>query len=251
MTRFLIPLCVLVPLLVGQAARRTVLDGVYTEAQAKRGMDAYDGKCGSCHKPTLDGGAEAMPLRGEHFLETWRDDSLEPVFQHMSTRMPRRPVGEPGTLSANTYVDIIAYILKVNEYPAGTVELTREALGNVLLVGKEGPQPLATNATVQVVGCFMPGSRDEWVLTKAGDLQRTRDASEITPAELKAAADKPLGAQKFRLSNLDDFKPGFRPEMWKGREVFAKGPLTRSSSGDRIFVLSLDVVNTTASSCTP
>jgi hypothetical protein len=228
------------PLLGGP---RTVLEGVFTEAQAKRGMDAYDAKCAGCHKPTLDGGAEALPLRADHFLETWRDDSLEPLFNHMSTRMPRRPVGEPGTLPANTYVDIIAYILKVNEYPAGASELTREALASTLLVGKEGPQPLPTNASVQVVGCFTSGTGDTWSLTKAGDLGRTRNTSEITPAELKAASDKPLGTAKFRLSNLDDFKPGFVPEAIKGQKVFAKGPLTRSASGDRIFVLSLEVVS--------
>ena len=244
MIRFLVLFLIgLAAVLNGQGKPRTVLDGVYTEAQAKRGMEAYDAKCGTCHKPTLDGGAEAMPLRGDHFLETWRDDSLEPVFNHMSTRMPRRPVGEPGTLPAKTYVDIIAYILKVNEYPAGAMELTQEALGSTLFVGKEGPQPLATNASVQVVGCFTPGTGDNWLLTKAGELGRTRNAEEITSQELRAAADKPLGTQRFRLSNLDEFKPGFVPETFKGRKVFVKGPLTRSSSGDRIFVLSLDAVS--------
>jgi len=234
-------------LLPAQTKPRTVLDGVYTEAQAKRGMDFYDAKCGSCHRPTLDGGAEALPLRADHFLETWRDDSLEPLFNHMSTRMPRRPVGEPGTLPANTYIDIIAYILKVNEYPAGASELTRETLGSILLVGKEGPRPLATNASVQVVGCFTPGPGDNWQLTNAGDLGRTRDTSQITPEELKSAAAKPLGTQKFRLLNLDDVKPGFMPESIKGQKVFLKGPLTRSSGGDRIFVLSIEALS---SSCT-
>ncbi len=235
-------------LAVGQEKRHTVLDGVYSEAQANRGMQAYDANCGSCHKPTLDGGPEALPLRGDHFLETWRDDSLEPVFNHMRTRMPRRPMGEPGTLSANTYVDIIAYILKANEYPAGMNELTQDALANTQLVGKEGPRPLPTNASIQVVGCFTPGAGDTWMLTSAGDLSRSRNTEEITPAELKAAAEKPLGTQKFRLSNLDDFKPGFRPESYKGQKVFAKGPLTRSASGDRIFVLSLEPIS---ASCTP
>lgn len=235
-------------LAAGQESRRTVLDGVYSDAQANRGMQAYDANCGGCHKPTLDGGPEALPLRGDHFLETWRDDSLEPVFNHMRTRMPRRPLGEPGSLSPNTYVDIIAYILKVNEYPAGANELTQDALAHTQLVGKEGPRPLPTNASVQVVGCFTPGTGDTWMLTNAGDLSRSRNTEEITPAELKAAGEKPLGTQRFRLSNLDDFKPGFRPESYKGQKVFAKGPLTRSTSGDRIFVLSLEPIS---ASCAP
>jgi hypothetical protein len=101
-----------------------------------------------------------------------------------------------------------------------------------------------------VVGCFTPGPGDTWTLTKAGDLGRTRNTAEITPGESKAAVDKPLGTQKFRLSNLDDFKPGFMPESAKGQKVFAKGPLTRSAGGDRIFVLSMEVV-AGGTACTP
>ena len=134
------------------------------------------------------------------------------------------------------------------EYPAGAGELTQDSLGNTQLVGKEGPRPLPTNASVQVVGCFTPGAGDTWMLTNAGDLSRSRNTGEITPAELKAAGEKPLGTQKFRLSNLDDFKPGFHPESYKGQKVFAKGPLTRSASGDRIFVLSLEPIS---ASCAP
>lgn len=231
-----------------QPSRRTVLEGVYTEAQAERGMASYDAKCSTCHKPTLDGGPEALPLRGGRFLERWRDDSLEPLFNHMRTRMPRRPVGEPGSLNAKTYVDIIAYILKVNEYRLGPTELTEDMLANILLVGPEGPRLLPTNASVEAVGCFTPGAGDSWKLTNAGDLSRSRNTEEINPDELKAAAAKWLGTQEFKLSNLDDFKPGFQPEAFKGKKVLVKGPLTRSASGDRIFVLSLDAA---APSCAP
>jgi hypothetical protein len=81
------------------------------------------------------------------------------------------------------------------------------------------------------------------MLTKAGTLSRTRDTDEVRPEELKAASAKPLGPQKFRLSNLDDFKPGFDPKSLKDQKVLAKGVLNRSSAGDRIFVLSLDAVS--------
>jgi hypothetical protein len=33
------------------------------------------------------------------------------------------PFTEPGKLSRQQYIDIAAYVLKVNGYPAGTVEL--------------------------------------------------------------------------------------------------------------------------------
>ncbi len=245
MTRLLLLLAAAVLL---HAEPRTVLEGVYTEAQARRGMEAYDAKCGSCHKPTLDGGAEALPLRGQHFLETWRDDTLFALFNHMQTRMPRRPVGEPGTLPRATYVDIVAYILKVNEYPAGSQELTEESLGSIMVVGPEGPRPLATNTVVQTVGCFAQGPKDTWLLLHAGALERIRATDPSAPVELERAQQKPLGAAQYRLTNLDDFKPNFAPEPVKGKKVLVKGPLTRSSAGDRIFVLQLEEL---PGPCTP
>ena len=39
-------------------------DGVYTEAQAKRGETAYSELCASCHGPDLTGGEMAPGLTG-------------------------------------------------------------------------------------------------------------------------------------------------------------------------------------------
>ena len=221
---------------------RTVLDGVYTEAQAARGQMAYQINCSMCHRESLDGGAEALPLRGEHFLESWRDDSLAPLFDHMRTRMPRRPGGEPGSLSANTYIDILAYILKVSEYPSGSRELTKDVVGSIQLVGKDGPKPLATNALVQVVGCFTPGAGNSWILDKSSDPVRTRNAEEVTAEERKASADKALGSARFRLQNLPDFRANFMPDAYRGHKVVAKGSLIRQTNNDRIYVLALEMV---------
>ena len=226
---------------------RTVLEGVYTDAQAVRGQTAYQVNCSMCHRESLDGGAEALPLRGEHFLESWRDDSLAPLFDHMRTRMPRRPGGEPGSLSENTYIDILAYILKVSEYPSGSRELTKDVVGSIQLVGKDGPKPLATNALVQVVGCFAAGPGNTWVLNNSSDPVRTRNAEEIAAEERKAGADKALGTGKFRLQNLPDFRANFMPDDYKGHKVAAKGSLIRQTNNDRIYVLTLETVADTCS----
>ena len=225
---------------------RTVLDGVYTDAQAARGQTAYQVNCSMCHLESLDGGAEALPLRGEQFMESWRDDSLAPLFDHMRTRMPRRPGGEPGSLSENTYIDILAYILKVSEYQSGSRELTKDAVEHIQLVGKDGPKPLPTNALVQVVGCFAAGAGNTWVLNNASDPVRTRNAEEVTAEERKAAVDRVLGTGKFRLQNLPDFRADFVPDAYKGRKVVAKGSLIRQTNNDRIYVLALEMV---ADSC--
>ena len=96
---------------------KTVLDGVYTDAQASRGQAAYAQHCESCHGPTLDGGGQARPLHTTLFLEVWREDYLSSLFQYMQTRMP--PGDLAGTLTEAQYTDILAYILQFNKYPAG------------------------------------------------------------------------------------------------------------------------------------
>jgi mono/diheme cytochrome c family protein len=219
---------------------RTVLDGVYTAAQATRGEKAYTASCASCHRDTLEGGAEALSLKGERFMESWRDDTLEGVFLHMKTRMPRRPAGEPGSLPEQSYVDILAYILKANDFPAGNTELTPAGVGSTLLVGKDGPKPLPANAQVQAVGCLTAGANDTWTLATASEAARARNAEEITADEVKNAAPRPLGSREFRLQNLEDLRAGFTPASLKGHKVLAKGVLTRQAKNERIYVTSIE-----------
>src|SRR5262249_10822653 len=51
-------------------------DGVYTEAQAKRGEGFYSQYCASCHGPDLAGGEMAPGLTGGEFASNWNDLSL-------------------------------------------------------------------------------------------------------------------------------------------------------------------------------
>ena len=76
---------------VSQNKSKTVLDGVYTPSQAERGRDAYFQNCARCHRDDLSGNPEAMPLTGRRFIDSWREDSLFSLFDHMATRMPREP----------------------------------------------------------------------------------------------------------------------------------------------------------------
>ena len=72
-------------------APRTILDGVYTEAQADRGLRAYTENCSRCHRDNLQGNPEALGLTGTRFIDAWREDSLFSLFDFMATRMPRQP----------------------------------------------------------------------------------------------------------------------------------------------------------------
>jgi quinoprotein glucose dehydrogenase len=229
-------ICTIV-LLLPAAFAQTVLDGAYTAAQAMRGEAAYQMHCGGCHGETLDGRAMGA-LRGDKFLDRWREESLTPLFDHIRTRMPANAAG---SLSSSAYLDILAYILQVNTYPPGPRELTADSAGKFKLVGKGGPKPLGSNTLVTVIGCFT-GASGEWTVDKATEPVRTRNADEITAEERSRATTLPLGSQGFQLENLDELPPGFKPEALQGHKVAAKGVLLRRQGKDRINVLAIESV---------
>ncbi len=99
---------------------RSVWDGVYTEEQATRGQRAYARECTACHLDDLLGDGIAPPLVGAAFSFRWTDLSVADVFVTIRTTMPQ---DAPASLSARAYADIAAYLLSVNEYPAGDEEL--------------------------------------------------------------------------------------------------------------------------------
>lgn len=220
------------------APPKTVLDGVYTEAQAKRGESAYNTNCAGCHGEDLTGRVMG-PLRGNGFLDLWREDDLTYLFTHIKTRMPANAAG---SLPEKTYLDILAYILQVNEFPFGPQELTADSVARIRMTGPDGPQPLSTNTLVRVVGCFA-GSRDMWTLTQAAEPVRTHDAERNTPEELKSAASEPLGSDTFSLQNLEDLPPPFKPDSLSDHKVQAKGVLVRHAGTDRINVISIETVS--------
>lgn len=95
-----------------QARTKTVKDGVYTEAQAKRGQAEFEAICAMCHRAEWFGGPE--------FKEHWGYGELFWVYDFIRTNMPYE---QGGTLPRQTYIDVVAYILKLNGYPAGTYDL--------------------------------------------------------------------------------------------------------------------------------
>jgi S-disulfanyl-L-cysteine oxidoreductase SoxD len=94
------------------AAETTVRDGVYSEEQAKRGRTAYDAKCASCH----DGGTMGPELWGDPFLAQWDNKYVRAFFTRIQTTMPD---DKPGSLSENEVLDVVAYVLQTNGFPAG------------------------------------------------------------------------------------------------------------------------------------
>ena len=102
------------------AQERTVWDGVYTTEQAMRGAAGYAEACVSCHAEDLRGDSNTPSIVGVSFTFLWGDMSLGALFTRIRTGMP---TDRPNSLPPQTYLDILAYILEANEFPAGDDEL--------------------------------------------------------------------------------------------------------------------------------
>lgn len=105
------------------AAAGSVWDGVYTEEQAKRGEALYYQRCVACHGPELEGGDMTPALSGGVFTSTWNGLSVGELFERIRISMP---LDRPSTLSRAQSADVVAFLLKVNKWPAGAVELPRD-----------------------------------------------------------------------------------------------------------------------------
>jgi mono/diheme cytochrome c family protein len=99
----------------------SVLGGVYTEAQAKRGEKVYGDNCVTCHGPKLQGTDTAGPtLTGPDFVNGWKDMTVAALFAKISSDMPS---SAPGSLKPEEYADVLSFVLSSNKYPAGKSEL--------------------------------------------------------------------------------------------------------------------------------
>src|SRR5205823_2721074 len=149
-----------------------------------------------------------------------------------------------GKLSEQTYLDIVAHILSTNMLPAGSTELTADALGDIRLVGKDGPAPIPKFSLISVVGCLVKGDV-EWKLQNASNPVRAHDEKpRIQDVELSAL--KPLGTGEYRLVYIDDLRPAFIPEKHIGQKLHVQGYLLINDKGIGLSVTWLEAVD---SSC--
>jgi cytochrome c5 len=174
---------------------RTVWVGVYTEAQAARGMMAFGQSCAGCHVLAPEGKA---PLAGDAFWKSFAQKTVGDLLEFVSANMPN---GKPGSLDEPTYRDIVALILKSNGFPAGTTELGGTVTASVQIVQKDGRTELPANALARVVGCLTKSGAD-WVVTSATTPERAERA--VSGGE---DAARPLGKRtiplKFVVTKLD------------------------------------------------
>jgi mono/diheme cytochrome c family protein len=205
--------------------RRTVWDGVYTEAQATRGMASFGQSCSGCH--ALAAGGKA-PLVGDSFWKSFAQKTVADLLQYVSANMPN---GNPGTLSESSYGDIVALMLKSNGFPAGNTELQRGVIANVQIVRKDGSTELPSDALARVVGCLARSGAD-WMVTKATTPER---AESVAPGVDDAT--RLLGSRtiplKFVVTRLDALA---------GSRVAVSGLLIGAGGADGINVTAVDRV---------
>jgi len=110
--------------LAAQAPQTSVKAGVYTEAQADRGVVLFRSKCASCHAPNR--------FTDDLFYTSFAGKPLWEMFDVISDSMPE---DNPGSLKKEEYADVIAYLLKLNNFPAGESDLPadKDALSAILM----------------------------------------------------------------------------------------------------------------------
>lgn len=218
---------------------RAIWSGVYTPAQAARGKEIFEVQCFGCHRHDLTGSNRAPALRGEHFMLDWDHQTIEALFTKVKNDMP--PVYSE-TVSPQSKLDIIAYILQVNGYPAGSRELAVDSneLKEVRVARKDSVE-IPNFTMVEMTGCLQRRPAGVWMLTEA--TEPTAVSEETSGADLVAnAKDKHLGTQSFRLLSAKEFGP----EQHIGK-VDVIGRIYRDSKDNRLNLVSLQGV---AAACT-
>ena len=101
-------------------AERTIADSVYTKAQARSGKKLYGKHCIACHE------------RGyfREVLRARRGETLDSIFEVMVTEMP---MNNPGSLSDNEYLDVLAYMLAQSRFACGDTPLLVGELGKITI----------------------------------------------------------------------------------------------------------------------
>ena len=207
--------------------------GVYTAAQAERGRLVFENHCVECHHADLSGG-EGPALVGSSFMVKWEMQSVERLFHKIRDTMPE--VGSSDVTEAQK-VDVVAYILQQNGFPAGASELTdtKGTLASFRMVPRSGSAPPRTGALVQVVGCLQKSSGAQWTLTNSTDPQvTTRDP--MSQADKDALAAGPAGTQTVELISV------YPTADLVGNTVLVKGLFISRPAGMRINVTSMELV---------
>jgi mono/diheme cytochrome c family protein len=106
--------------LARQTVEKPAAAPAYTDEQSARGEAIYTKACGPCHEDK----SLAPLLQGEPFTKNWSDKTVGTLFTKILSTMPLQ---DPGTLTDQQSIDLVAYILKLNHFSAGQEALPKDA----------------------------------------------------------------------------------------------------------------------------
>jgi mono/diheme cytochrome c family protein len=94
---------------------RSGWDGLYSDAQAKRGQALYAANCIACHG-TEQGTPKGPAIVGPAFAARWQRKPIQELFDFVQTKMP---YNSPGGLSRTQNADVIAFMIQQSHAPGG------------------------------------------------------------------------------------------------------------------------------------
>ena len=101
---------------------------IFSKAQAERGKATFEAKCATCHGVNTFG----PPLDGDAFWNTWNQKPARSLY---STIIATMPPNAPASLSENTVLDLVAYLLQTNSIPEANKDVESAGdLNNVPMV---------------------------------------------------------------------------------------------------------------------
>jgi quinoprotein glucose dehydrogenase len=203
----------LAPSAIAAETDSKIWNGVYNTAQAERGRSNFEKNCSNCHNSNLSGSVRGPALRGNSFLKDWGNTTANELFVKLRDSMPAT---YPDSVPEAEKLDILAYLLQANGFPAGNTELSlnQKELENIRIVQK-GEQAASNFASVHMAGCLTLGSGKDWTLTSTTD-----------------GTVGLLGASRFH------------PESHRGQQVEASGLLYRDSGTNLLNLTSLETTGT-------
>jgi len=102
------------------------LPALYTDSQAAAGAAKFAANCQVCHGAQLQG-LVGPALKGPNFASVKSAFAVSDIFMIVSQNMP---ASNPGSLAKDDYVQIMAFLLQQNGYPAGGIALTYDGATN-------------------------------------------------------------------------------------------------------------------------
>ncbi len=107
---------------------RSVQSGVYTEEQAERGAKVFEETCLACHQPDEFGDGA--------YIDGWSGQTAHDMIELIRATMPQ---DNPGSLKRKDYVDVAAYLFRMNGLPTGDVEMDVNSVKQIRIEGPYHP----------------------------------------------------------------------------------------------------------------